>query len=137
MVFNMTKNPKVKSKAISTHIIGKYLDQGSAEKLQWHSLQKNDSGMQANIQSENTQVKVETTTTIENSYFGQTLSNSLVLLQYEREVSLILDSLLRNPMILKVKQSKEVPKEQLKQLSWDTRRSWRMRSRVQTLTTNN
>jgi len=38
MVCNRTKNPKVKSNEISTHIIGKYLDQGSAEKLQWHSL---------------------------------------------------------------------------------------------------
>jgi len=60
--------------------------------------------MQANIQSENTQVKVETTTTTENSYFGKTLSNSLVLLYYEMEVSLILDSLLKNPLISKVKQ---------------------------------
>jgi hypothetical protein len=66
--------------------------------------------MQANIQSENTQVKVETTTTIENSYFGQTVSNSLVLLYYEREMELILDSLLKNPPDIKSK-AKKVPKE--------------------------
>ncbi|MCH90419.1 syntaxin-binding protein 5-like protein, partial [Trifolium medium] len=60
----------------------------SAEKLQSHSPQKNDSGMQANIQSENTQDNVETTTTIDNSYFAQIVLNSLVLLCSESELSL-------------------------------------------------
>jgi hypothetical protein len=44
--------------------------------------------MQANIQSENTKDNVETTTTIDNSYFEQIVLNSLVLLCSESELSL-------------------------------------------------
>lgn len=44
--------------------------------------------MQANIQSENAQVEFESATTVENSYFGQMISNSLILLCYESELSL-------------------------------------------------
>lgn len=40
------------------------------------------------MQSENTQDKVETTTTIENSYFGKKVLSSLVLFCYENELSL-------------------------------------------------
>ncbi|XP_004491029.1 uncharacterized protein [Cicer arietinum] len=86
VVCNRTMSPKVKSNAISLHLIDS-TSELSAEKLQSHSPQKNDSGMQANIQSENTQVKDETTT-IENSYFGQIALNSLLLLCYESELSL-------------------------------------------------
>lgn len=60
----------------------------SAEKLPSNSPQKSDSGTQADVQSENAQVEVETATTIEDSYFGQILLNSLILLCYESELSL-------------------------------------------------
>ncbi|KHN48571.1 Syntaxin-binding protein 5 [Glycine soja] len=60
----------------------------SAEKLTSTSPQKSDSGMQANIQSENAQVEDESAVTVENSYFGQIISNSLILLCYENELSL-------------------------------------------------
>ncbi|KAI5388745.1 hypothetical protein KIW84_074421 [Lathyrus oleraceus] len=59
----------------------------SAEKPQSGSPQKNGSETQANMQSENTQDKVEATTTIKNSYFGKKES-SLVLFCYESELSL-------------------------------------------------
>ncbi|KAK2430985.1 hypothetical protein P8452_44295 [Trifolium repens] len=85
MVCNRTMSPDVKSNAISMHIIDA-TSELSAEKLQ--SPQKNDSGMQANIQSENTKDNVETTTTIDNSYFEQIVLNSLVLLCSESELSL-------------------------------------------------
>ncbi|CAJ2653416.1 unnamed protein product [Trifolium pratense] len=87
MVCNRTMSPDVKSNAISMHIIDATFEL-SAEKLQSHSPQKNDSGMQANIQSENTQDKVETTNTIDNSYFAQIVLNSLILLCSESELSL-------------------------------------------------
>lgn len=87
MVCNRTMSPRVNSNAISMHIIDG-TSEISAEKLQSHSPQQNDSGTQANIQSENTQDIVETITTIENSYFEQIVLNSLVLLCYESELSL-------------------------------------------------
>ncbi|XP_020210711.1 uncharacterized protein LOC109795575 isoform X1 [Cajanus cajan] len=87
-VCNRTMSPKEKSNAISMHIIdGSTCDQ-SAEKLSSNSPQKSDCGMQANIQSENAQVEVAIATTIENSHFGQIISNSLILLCYESELSL-------------------------------------------------
>ncbi|XP_061351670.1 uncharacterized protein LOC133296653 isoform X1 [Gastrolobium bilobum] len=86
-VCSRTMNPKVKSNAISMHIIDGNSEL-SAEKLSSNSPRKSDSGMQACIQSENTQVAVETPTTIENSYFRQTVLNSLILLCYESELSL-------------------------------------------------
>ncbi|XP_050904243.1 lethal(2) giant larvae protein homolog SRO77 isoform X2 [Lathyrus oleraceus] len=86
MVCNRSIYPKVKSNAISMHIIDG-TSELSAEKPQSGSPQKNGSETQANMQSENTQDKVETSTTIENSYFGKKES-SLVLLCYESELSL-------------------------------------------------
>ncbi|XP_058748212.1 uncharacterized protein LOC131621026 isoform X2 [Vicia villosa] len=88
MVCNRSIYPKVKSNAISMHIIDG-TSELSAEKLQSQSPQKNGSEMQANMQSENTQDIVETTTTTtENSYFGKKVSSSLVLFCYESELSL-------------------------------------------------
>ncbi|KAK7320593.1 hypothetical protein VNO77_30214 [Canavalia gladiata] len=92
MVCSRTMNPRVKSNAISMHIIGKYLDGGtselSAEKISPNSPGKGDSGVQANIQSENAQTEVEISTTVENSSFGQIVLNSLILFCYESELSL-------------------------------------------------
>ncbi|KAL5101851.1 hypothetical protein RYX36_006178, partial [Vicia faba] len=87
MVCNRSIYPKVKSNTISMHIIDG-TSELSAEKLQTRSPQKNGSEMQANVQSENTQDKVETTTTIENSYFGKKVLSSLVLFCYESELNL-------------------------------------------------
>ncbi|RDX73131.1 Syntaxin-binding protein 5-like protein, partial [Mucuna pruriens] len=87
MVCSRTMNPRVKSNAISMHIIGNISD-SSAENLSSNSPQKSNSGMQPIIQSENAQVEVEIATTVENSYFGQITLNSLILLCYESELSL-------------------------------------------------
>lgn len=59
-----------------------------AEKSSPNSPQKRYSAIQANVQSENAQVEVKIATTVENSYFGQILSNSLILLCYESELSI-------------------------------------------------
>ncbi|WVY89874.1 hypothetical protein V8G54_035388 [Vigna mungo] len=59
-----------------------------AEKSSPNSPQKSDSAIQANVQSENAQVEVKIATNVENSYFGQILSNSLILLCYESELSI-------------------------------------------------
>ncbi|KAK7385768.1 hypothetical protein VNO78_31621 [Psophocarpus tetragonolobus] len=88
VVCSRSMSPSVKTNAISMHIIDGSASDISAEKLSFNSPQKNDSGMQANIQSENAQVEVEITTTVENSYFKQIISNSLVLLCFESELSL-------------------------------------------------
>ncbi|TKY56875.1 Lethal(2) giant larvae protein-like SRO77 [Spatholobus suberectus] len=88
MVCSRTMSPRVKSNAISMHIIDGSTSDLSAEELSSNSPQKSDSGMQVNIQSENAQVDVEIATTIENSYFGQIILNSLILLCYESELSL-------------------------------------------------
>ncbi|KAJ1426356.1 WD40/YVTN repeat-like-containing domain superfamily [Sesbania bispinosa] len=87
MVCSRTMYPRVKSNAISMHTIGKYFDgtsELSSEKLSSNSPQKSDSGMQANVQSENAQPEVEIATTIENSYFGQIGSH-----KYIRKVNLV------------------------------------------------
>lgn len=88
MVCSRTMNPGVKSNAISMHIIDGSTSDLSAEKLSPNSPQKSDSGIQADIESENAQVEVEIATTVENSHFGQIVSNSLILLCYESELSL-------------------------------------------------
>jgi len=44
--------------------------------------------MKASVQSQNAQVEVESSTTVEKSYLGQILSNSLILLCYENELSI-------------------------------------------------
>ncbi|KAE9614991.1 putative transcription factor WD40-like family [Lupinus albus] len=85
VVCSRTMNPKVKSNAISMHIIDG-TSELSTEKLSSNSPQKNDSGIQANIPSENAQV--ETSTPLENSYLGLIALNSLILLCYETELSL-------------------------------------------------
>ncbi|KAH1062100.1 hypothetical protein GYH30_005218 [Glycine max] len=88
MACSRTMSPSVKSNVISMHIIDGSTSDLSAEKLTSTSPQKSDSGMQANIQSENAQVEDESAITVENSYFGQIISNSLILLCYENELSL-------------------------------------------------
>ncbi|XP_019433658.1 PREDICTED: uncharacterized protein LOC109340410 isoform X2 [Lupinus angustifolius] len=85
VVCSRTMNPKVKSNAISMHIIDG-TSELSTEKLSSNSPQKSDSGIQANIPSENAQV--ETSTPLENSYLGLIALNSLILLCYETELSL-------------------------------------------------
>ncbi|XP_027941630.1 uncharacterized protein LOC114195383 isoform X3 [Vigna unguiculata] len=88
IVCSKTISPRVKSNAISMYIIDRSTSTLPAEKLSPNSPRKSDSAMQPNVQSENAQVKVETATTVENSYCGQILSNSLILLCYESELSI-------------------------------------------------
>ncbi|XP_027329453.1 uncharacterized protein LOC113845930 isoform X2 [Abrus precatorius] len=88
MVCSRTMNPKVKSNAISMHIIDGSTSEQSAEKLSSNLSPRSESGTQANIQSENAQVEIEIATPVENSYFGQIVLNSLILLCYESELSL-------------------------------------------------
>ncbi|KAL2317121.1 hypothetical protein Fmac_030997 [Flemingia macrophylla] len=89
MVCSRTLSPKETSNAISMHIIGITSDL-SAEKWSCNSPQTSDSGIQANIQfqSENVEVEDGIAATIENSYFGQIISNSFILLCYESELTL-------------------------------------------------
>ncbi|XP_017428144.1 uncharacterized protein LOC108336268 isoform X4 [Vigna angularis] len=88
IVCSRTTSPRIKSNAISMYIIDGSTYTLPAEKSSPNSPQKSDSAMQANVKSENAQLEVEIATTVENSYFGQILSNSLILLCYESELSI-------------------------------------------------
>ncbi|KAK7300521.1 hypothetical protein RJT34_11367 [Clitoria ternatea] len=88
MVCSRNLNPKVKSNAISMHILDGGKSELSAEKPPSNLPPKSDSGMQASIQSENAQIEDEIASTVENSYLGQIMLDSLILFCYESELSL-------------------------------------------------
>ncbi|KAK7276405.1 hypothetical protein RIF29_17544 [Crotalaria pallida] len=85
VVCSRTINPKVKSNVISMHILDGTTEL-LTEKQSSNSPPKSDSGIQADIQSENAQA--ETATTPENPFSGLIALNSLILLCYETELSL-------------------------------------------------
>ncbi|MED6160716.1 hypothetical protein PIB30_054002 [Stylosanthes scabra] len=85
MVCSRSMSLNGKLNAISMYIIDG-ISELSTETESLKSPQKSDSGMQDNAQSEDAQV--ETTNTVETSYFRQIVSDSLILLCYETELSL-------------------------------------------------
>ncbi|ESW13751.1 hypothetical protein PHAVU_008G223200 [Phaseolus vulgaris] len=88
VVCSRTISPRVQSNAISMHMIDGSTSDLPADKVSPNSPQKSDSAMKASVQSQNAQVEVESSTTVEKSYLGQILSNSLILLCYENELSI-------------------------------------------------
>ncbi|XP_028803788.1 uncharacterized protein LOC114758865 isoform X1 [Neltuma alba] len=90
MVCNVSITPKKESNLISMHIIDGTCEPSSGKDLSNSPLNA-DSGSefgQANVQSESAPVEAEAVTTVESSYFAQMLSNSLILLCCESQLSI-------------------------------------------------
>ncbi|XP_072055150.1 uncharacterized protein [Arachis hypogaea] len=87
MVCSRSMSVNAKLNAVSMYVTDGFSEL-STETESLKSPQKSDSGIQDNVQSEDAKVVDETATTVETSYFGEIVSNSLILICYETELSL-------------------------------------------------